>query len=504
MSKTYFINNVDSYLGRNILEKIRGPDVDDQQPENNLIATKLDPEDFDKPRGVKKVLKRAKPLLFKKYLTEQDVLIYDTIYGDPEDVLFALEAYRKAKELTGEKILILVSSLATWTMNGKKVRKEKQPEDPADDGNADGTNADPVPADDPPVPAPAAVSDPKPMMKGFDDDDDGKKNDEPVPAGAVDVSSESTAARRASGRADRRSRRGSPRASLAALDRQRLRRATAGREVQVADQRYQRLKEIEDEVLSFQLENVKTFVVCAGLLYGAGEDALEKFFQSAWLQKPAALPVPGSGDNLVPAIHVKDLTSFVLRIADAPPEQKYHFAFDGSRDRSLKKIIGDISAAAGSGETQSVDSTELVKEQFQPLMHIDFWALPSDMLIAVPFQWTPEEIEKIGQPKPEPVQPADVDPAADPQPDEPVPEPQDPDFEWTSKAGIGENGKLILAEFCKVHSTLDSDRPATPQHLRPRRRRLQERRLLHRALQPLLHPRHHAARRLRTHRESLH
>lgn len=189
MAKTYFINNVDSYLGRNLLEKIRGPDLEDQPPENNVVATKLDPNDFDKPRGVKKVLKRAKPLLFKKYLTEQDVLIYDTIYGDPEDVLFALEAYRKAKELTGDKVLILVSSLATWTLNDKKVRKEKQPEEPVDDGDtkADGANADPVAADDPPPPP--VVNDPKPVMKGFDDDDDGKKNDDLIPADVVEVTS---------------------------------------------------------------------------------------------------------------------------------------------------------------------------------------------------------------------------------------------------------------------------------------------------------------------------
>lgn len=209
-------------------------------------------------------------------------------------------------------------------------------------------------------------------------------------------------------------------------------------------------------MLGFQLENVKTFVVCAGLLYGAGEDALERFFQSAWLQKPAALPVPGHGENQVPAIHVKDLTSFVLRIADAPPEHKYHFAFDGNKDRTLRKIIQDISVAAGSGETEVVEHTDLLKDQFLPLMHIDFWALPSDMLIAVPLQWTPEEIEKMGQPKPDPVPAIDADPAADPPQDDPAPEPQDPDFEWTSKTGIGANGKPILAEFCKVHSSLAS------------------------------------------------
>jgi hypothetical protein len=57
MSKTYFINNVDSYLGKSLLSKITGPPTDDQDPEARVMCTKLDPKDFSKLRGIKKVLK---------------------------------------------------------------------------------------------------------------------------------------------------------------------------------------------------------------------------------------------------------------------------------------------------------------------------------------------------------------------------------------------------------------------------------------------------------------
>lgn len=58
MSKTYFLNNVDSYLGRSLLSKIRGPDGEEgEDPEPRVMCTKLDPNDLEKPRGVKKVLK---------------------------------------------------------------------------------------------------------------------------------------------------------------------------------------------------------------------------------------------------------------------------------------------------------------------------------------------------------------------------------------------------------------------------------------------------------------
>jgi hypothetical protein len=62
MSKTYFINNVDSYLGRNLLSKIRGPETEENAEDANVIATRLDPNNFEKPKGVKKVLKVAKSL----------------------------------------------------------------------------------------------------------------------------------------------------------------------------------------------------------------------------------------------------------------------------------------------------------------------------------------------------------------------------------------------------------------------------------------------------------
>lgn len=216
-------------------------------------------------------------------------------------------------------------------------------------------------------------------------------------------------------------------------------------------------------MLNFQLEGVKTYVICAGMLYGAGEDSLELFFKSAWLQNPLSLPVPGDGSNLVPSIHVADLVTFMLRIADNPPEQKYHFAFDCNKDRSLLKIIKDVSVVAGSGAVENVDSTDLLKPQFSSIMCIDFWALPSEMLSAVPIMFTEAGIEKLVQQRLNPDPPAEPtgDPAAGDdvpgdaddkdQQEEPEPEPEDPEFEWVSKRGVGETGKPILAEFCKQH-----------------------------------------------------
>ena len=46
---------------------------------------------------------------------------------------------------------------------------------------------------------------------------------------------------------------------------------------------YQIIKEIEDEVLNFKKENVKTYVISAGILYGKGEAIFNSHIQKAWL-----------------------------------------------------------------------------------------------------------------------------------------------------------------------------------------------------------------------------
>ena len=46
---------------------------------------------------------------------------------------------------------------------------------------------------------------------------------------------------------------------------------------------YSFLKKIEDEVLGFKKENVRTFVLAAGIMYGKGENILNSHFKRAWL-----------------------------------------------------------------------------------------------------------------------------------------------------------------------------------------------------------------------------
>jgi hypothetical protein len=102
------------------------------------------------------------------------VLVYDTLYGNPEDVLFALD---HLKQPSSEKIVILVSHLGVWGQNGLKEKVVETKESKDDLINADGDNADGVEehqADDKGGREPSLPKDQpsKPQLGGFDDDDD--------------------------------------------------------------------------------------------------------------------------------------------------------------------------------------------------------------------------------------------------------------------------------------------------------------------------------------------
>jgi len=125
---------------------------------------------------------------------------------------------------------------------------------------------------------------------------------------------------------------------------------------------YQIIKDIEDEVLNFKKEGVKTYVISAGILYGKGEAIFNQHIQKAWLQDPARLPYIGDGTNLLPTIHVTDLARIVKKVFEVKPERKYIFAIDNNQKRQQKKLIASISNGIGTGLIESVDIPETFKK----------------------------------------------------------------------------------------------------------------------------------------------
>ena len=55
MAKSYFINNIDSYIGQQFLTQLKG--TEEEPSDNTIIGTKIDAKDWEKPQGMKKILK---------------------------------------------------------------------------------------------------------------------------------------------------------------------------------------------------------------------------------------------------------------------------------------------------------------------------------------------------------------------------------------------------------------------------------------------------------------
>lgn len=93
---------------------------------------------IDKPKGIKKILKRWKPKLSrKKMLEECDVYIYDIHFDDMKDIQYGMSIFDNVN-LEEQKIFILVSDLIVWSNTPKKIKEKKAEEKPADEENKDG------------------------------------------------------------------------------------------------------------------------------------------------------------------------------------------------------------------------------------------------------------------------------------------------------------------------------------------------------------------------------
>lgn len=100
--------------------------------------------------------------------------------------------------------------------------------------------------------------------------------------------------------------------------------------------------------------NLKTYVVCSGLLYGEGEGILKHYFMQARLQNPPKLPIFGKGRNRIPTVHVADLVTYIEKIVERKPNLPYLLALDHNPKPTQRKIVEAISKGIGTGLVESV------------------------------------------------------------------------------------------------------------------------------------------------------
>lgn len=99
---------------------------------------------------------------------------------------------------------------------------------------------------------------------------------------------------------------------------------------------YRNIKTLESLCISAGKSNpnLKTFILCPGVLYGNGEETLFPYFKQAWLQEPSHLTIFGDGKNEIPTIHYDDFAMHAKYLIYKPPRRiKYVVAIDYTKNR---------------------------------------------------------------------------------------------------------------------------------------------------------------------------
>ena len=473
MSRGVLINTLDTYIGSALYEEFLGENPSESAYE--LYGTWHSKDDSSKPAFVKKMLKRSKPVLFRKYMREKmDCYIFDLHSGRLDDLKWAVWALTN-EPLDSEKTLIVISSVLSWggtepkmmEVKPKKKKPVEEGEEPPQEGEEkeeeekedeekeeedkkedEDKKEEEEKKDEEGEPQLDENGNPiEPPKKEFDEygneilaaklDEQGneilppndedfeyyfeedykqkkkleleeqkkkeqeelnklkeenpeaykaleleKKEEEKEPEEKKEEEKkeeddeEKPDEENAEGEEGEEKKRVYKRIIKVKIIKPKIYKRVGFREKdykqRVPIEFYKRFKEYEDYLLDLKFENLNIYILCAGIPYGGCETTFNYFFKSAWLQNPIELPYYNEGNNLVPTIHIKDLARMVKRIADNKAEFPYIFAFDRTKDTSLKNIISSISKNIGSGKTVSIPyDKDLIRNI--PLKEEDFF-----------------------------------------------------------------------------------------------------------------------------------
>ena len=473
MSRGVLINTLDTYIGSALYEEFLGENPSESAYE--LYGTWHSKDDSSKPAFVKKMLKRSKPVLFRKYMREKmDCYIFDLHSGRLDDLKWAVWALTN-EPLDSEKTLIVISSVLSWggtepkmmEVKPKKKKPVEEGEEPPQEGEEkeeeekedeekeeedkkedEDKKEEEEKKDEEGEPQLDENGNPiEPPKKEFDEygneilaaklDEQGneilppndedfeyyfeedykqkkkldleeqkkkeqeelnklkeenpeaykaleleKKEEEKEPEEKKEEEKkeeddeEKPDEENAEGEEGEEKKRVYKRIIKVKIVKPKVYKRVGFREKdykqRVPIEFYKRFKEYEDYLLDLKFENLNIYILCAGIPYGGCETTFNYFFKSAWLQNPIELPYYNEGNNLVPTIHIKDLARMVKRIADNKAEFPYIFAFDRTKDTSLKNIISSISKNIGSGKTVSIPyDKDLIRNI--PLKEEDFF-----------------------------------------------------------------------------------------------------------------------------------
>lgn len=127
-------------------------------------------------------------------------------------------------------------------------------------------------------------------------------------------------------------------------------------------------------------KKLSSFVVACGLIYGQEENMFHYLFKSAWHNND--LQLYGNGKNILPSIHINDLSSVIQSISDQKPKVRYLVAVDDSKV-TLKAITKAVAKNIGTGKFKTVAREDALLNK--EISQIDFDMLSLDLRMDAPF-----------------------------------------------------------------------------------------------------------------------
>lgn len=316
--KTFFVSHLNSYTGRALLRELKNDHlIREPHALNTFVGTLLDhgaqagaqrlDTIADLPKSLD-VVSMERTADFRKSILGSDVIIYDLLTNNYEEVDYVIKTLKTAELGDSHKTLILLSSVMTWVNTPPKFKVEGAENA---EGEGEGEEAE------------------EPEAEGEGEAPELDANGEPI------------------------------------VKKKPLFFKESDYHLRVPDEHYQQIKTLETLAMS----SVKTqprltvHVLCSGIRYGLGESRLYELFKAAWLQNPRALSFSGKGDNAIPTIHILDLARLVRRTVQATAQKtaqdkaihakQYIFAIDRTAKPTQKNLISAISRGIGTGQVDT-------------------------------------------------------------------------------------------------------------------------------------------------------
>jgi len=243
---------------------------------------------------------------FRESILESDVIIYDLMTNEFEEVDYVIKTLKTSK-LASQKTLIILSSVMTWVNTPPKLQKEGEEEV---EGEGEGE----------------AEEEEEPEEADPEENPEGEEDGEEKPKKPKILFFKET-----------------------------------DHHLRVPHERFHKHKNLETLALSAPKTQpmLKVHILCTGIRYGNGEGVFYDHFKNAWMQKPSQLPILSTGKNLIPTIHVRDLSGITKKLVNENIDKSYIFAIDRTKQPTQKRLVQSISAGIGTGQVKHFEPDDI-------------------------------------------------------------------------------------------------------------------------------------------------